>query len=53
MTEQSRPWGITIKIAVEAAEGAGARALVDQVTAAMDITAAGRPRSSGSTTGLR
>jgi hypothetical protein len=43
VTEQSRPWDITIKIAVEAADEAGARALVDQVIAAMDITAAGTP----------
>ena len=43
MTEQSRPWDITIKIAVEAADEARARALVDQVIAAMDITAAGTP----------
>jgi hypothetical protein len=41
VTEQSRPWDVTIKIAVEAADEAGARALVDQVIAAMDITAAG------------
>jgi hypothetical protein len=43
VTEQPRPWDITIKIAVEAADEAGARALVDEVIAAMDITAAGTP----------
>ncbi len=43
MTERSRPWHVTIKIAVDAADEAGARALVDQVIAAMDITAAGTP----------
>jgi hypothetical protein len=43
VTEQSRPWDITIKIAVEAADEAEARTLVDQVIAAMDITAAGTP----------
>ena len=43
MTEQSRPWDVTIKIAVEAAGEAGARALVDQVIAVMGITAAGTP----------
>jgi hypothetical protein len=41
--EQSRPWDITIKIAVEAADEAGARALLNQVITTMDITAAGTP----------
>jgi hypothetical protein len=43
VTEQSRSWDITVKIAVEAADEAGARALLGQVIAAMDITAAGTP----------
>jgi hypothetical protein len=43
VTEQSRPWDITIKIAVEAADEAGARALLNQVITTMDITAAGTP----------
>jgi hypothetical protein len=43
VTERSRPWHITIKIAVDADDEAGGRALVDQVIAAMDITAAGTP----------
>jgi hypothetical protein len=42
-TGHSRPWDITIKIAVKAAAEAGARAVVDQVIAAMGVMVAGTP----------